>query len=112
MIDPSLFTVESLLDALLDHEFGNCDRWRCNAEILPTYRAPFAKDSEPTRCVVHYPMPWRERGLFLRHSKWPRQGHFWDIYGDDYQTPDLALIAFLEAPVPPGLLRAEVWRRQ
>lgn len=40
--------------------------------------------------------------LWLRHSKGPKQGHFWDTYGDDYQTEALARLAISEAPLKPG----------
>lgn len=43
-----------------------------------------------------------DRPLWLRHSKGPKQGHFWDMYGDDYQTEALARLAIAEAPLKPG----------
>jgi hypothetical protein len=101
MIDPKLFTVESLLAALLDSQHGNWHHWRRNARIDPTYvNAVTLKQI----CVVRY------ADQFLRHSGGPRQGHFWDFYPDDYQTPDVALIGLLEAPPPPRLFVADVWK--
>lgn len=102
-IDPALFTVESLLAEFLDDSSGNRDVWRQSATIVPKYMPPYPGQDARPRCVVGC------NGSFLRHSKGPRQGHFWDLYGDDYQTPELALMALLGAPVPPKLLTREAW---
>jgi hypothetical protein len=99
VIDPALFTVTDLLAAMLDDRHGNVDPWRKDAEILPAYRAPFAKPGDPTRCIV------RCGGMFLRYSVGCRSGHLWDIYGDDYLTPAYALLALCEAPPPPSMLK-------
>lgn len=101
-IDSKLFTLEKLLVALLDNMSGNVDVWRRTATIIPNYMA--TKDAQP-RCVVTC------NGSFLRYSRGPRQGHFWDIYGDDYNTPELALIALLEAPIPPSLIMPKGWEQ-
>jgi len=58
---------------------------RADFEIIPQYRAQFASADEPTRCVVRHKF-----GLFLRYSKGPRQGHMFDVYGDDYLNVELA----------------------
>lgn len=103
MIDPSLFTVERLLATMLDDVSGNVDRWRRFAEIVPGHMPPYpAKDTRPA-CVVR----WGES--YLRYSKGPRQGFTWDIYGDDMLTPELALLALMQAPVPPCCLTLEAW---
>lgn len=109
-IDPALFTVEKLLQALLDDNSGHRDRWRRFVEIVPDYVPPFAKENDrKPRVVVRYTD--REGGVhFLRYSKGPRQGHFWDVYGDDYMEPELALMALLEAPVPPRVQSEGEWR--
>lgn len=98
MIDPALFTVERLLATMLDDMHGNVDRWRKYAEIIPKYMPPYPSAETRPSCVVR----WRDN--YLRYSKGPRQGFSWDIYGDDMQTPELALLALLQAPVPPGAL--------
>ncbi len=102
-IDPALFTVERLLATFLDDSSGSHDVWRQTATIIPGYMPLFPRPETRTRCVV------RCGGSFLRHSHGPSQGHFWDAYGDDYQTPELAFMALLEAPIPPGLIKPEVW---
>lgn len=37
---------------------------------------------------------------FLRYSCGPKQGFFWDIYGDDMHSVELAIIALSNAPYP------------
>lgn len=103
MIDPKLFTVEGLLDEFLDDASGNRDVWRQNATIIPDYMPPHPRPGTNPRCVVEY------EGSFLRHSLGPRQGHFWDMYGDDYHNPSLAFIALLQAPIPPKLIKSDAW---
>lgn len=101
MIDPKLFTVERLLAVLFDDMAGNVNVWRQTATIILAYMPPYpTKDTRP-RCVVEC------NGSFLRHSAGPRQRHFWDLYGDDYISPELALVGLLEAPIPPSLIKAE-----
>lgn len=72
--------------------------WRREAEIIPAYMPPFPQPSTRPRCVVR----WRHS--FLRHSRGPLQHHSWDIYGDDYLTPELALLALSQAPPHPRLM--------
>lgn len=107
MIDPKLFTVESLLAELLDDMSGNRNQWMKHATIIPGYMPPHPHVTTRPSTVVLW-----ECGVaraFLRYSKGPGSGYFWDIYGDDFLSPELALKALLEAPVPPQALRPEVW---
>jgi hypothetical protein len=99
MVDPQLFTVERMLAVMFDDAHGNVNAWRKHATIIPAYRAPFASDDVPSRCVVKF-----GDGGFLRCFGGPRQGYFWDMYGDDMGSPELALMALLNAPVPPWLV--------
>jgi hypothetical protein len=95
-IDPSLFTVDKLLDALLYDLGGNINAWRREAEIIPDYMPPYpCTDTKPS-CEV------RIGNSFLR-----REGRFlfWDMYGTDFGTPEEALLALLNAPVPPWMLQ-------
>jgi hypothetical protein len=105
MIDPSLFTVESLLKALLDAR----DRpWLDTSTIIPKYMPPYPRADTQPSCVVCYtftdPRDGAQEQCFLRYSKGPKQGHLWDTYGDDYQSPEIALLALLEAPPPPPIM--------
>lgn len=102
MIDPGLFTVDGILRAFL----GEANRpWIAQAEIVPEYMPPHARPDTRPKCVVRYdftdPRDGKKDACFLRYSKGPEQGHFWDVYGDDYMRPTLALRALLEAPAPP-----------
>lgn len=55
------------------------------------------------RLVVRYGPPYDAEGgqWYLRYSIGPAQGHFWDVYGEDYQNDDLAILAISMAPAPP-----------
>ena len=92
-IKPELFSVEGILSYLLD------EPWHEECEIITDYMPPYPReDTRPTVQIRHnngtkYP-------AYLRYSKGPKQGFFWDIYGDDFHNPDLALIALSNAPTP------------
>lgn len=107
MIDCNMFTVQGLLEALLcdpsemNRDMHN-DTWRVYCEIIPEHKAQNGK----LKCVV------RCGDVFLRHSYGPKQGYFWDAYGDDFLTPELALMALLHAPVPQRFLRAHIHKRR
>lgn len=97
MIDPEIFNIAKLVTELLGTDWttpGNA--WRMDCEIIPKYLPKQHRADDHPLCVVRH-----KSGAFLRHSKGPKQGHGWDIYGDDYQTPELALIALSNAPPPP-----------
>lgn len=99
MIDPKLFTVEGLLTAMLKESAFDDRNWRMFAEIIPDYMPPYPRpDTRPT-CVV------KMGGSFLRYSHGPVQGYFWDVYGDNFDKPEWALLALLHAPVPPFFMK-------
>ena len=89
-----MFNWERLVDTLLD---SSNHRWRAEVVIHPKYMPKFpTEDTRPTVQVEY-------KGQFLRYSRGPRQGYFWDVYGEDMHTPELAFCALLEAPSPlPG----------
>lgn len=103
MLDPKMFTVERLLAAMFDTAFGNRNPWWVLAEIVPAYMPPYLNEWTRPKCVV------RCGESFLRYSVGPQQGYFWDGYGDDFHTPELALLALREAPIPPGLISRKAW---
>lgn len=103
MIDPKLFTVERLLATFFDDIHGNVDKWRKHAEIVVGWMPPNPRADAKPKCVVRY------QESFLRYSKGPRQGFSWDLYGDDLLTAELALVALLQAPPPPGIFKREEW---
>jgi len=102
MIDHKLFTAEALLQYLLDNQHGNLNKWLELVEIV------YKPECYP-QCTVRCKTP--TGNTYLRHSAGPKQGHFWDVYGDDYQKPVIALMAVLQAPVPPSLLDKSVWQK-
>lgn len=73
--------------------------WHQQCEIIPDYMPPKPlPDTRPSVQVrfndgTQYPP-------FLRYSKGPKQGYFWDIYGDDMQSIELAVFALSRAPAP------------
>ena len=85
-------TGRDLYEALLPTHIS----WKSEAEIIEEYVPPYPNKLTRPRCVVRF------KDQFLRHSCGPKQGFFWDMYGDDFQTPALALAAILSAPTPLG----------
>lgn len=105
MIDPKLFTVESLLESFLADSFGNVDAWRKYASIEPK-RVPMYACK--TGCTdADYVDGWvvRYGKSFLRYSCGPGRSLIWDLYGDNFMTPELAFRGLLDAPVPPWICR-------
>lgn len=80
--------------------------WHTRCEIIPQYRPPYASVDDPSLCVIRYngdngdDASTSTHKTFLQYSKGPAQGFFWDIYGDDFQNIELAIIALSSAPVP------------
>jgi len=93
VIDRRLFTVDRLLDAMLDSRGGNIDCWRRYAEIQPLmdgYEVVFQGAAGPS-CLVEV------EGALI-----------WDLEGTIYRTAEQALLALLRAPIPPWLIRIEL----
>lgn len=85
-----MFDVHNLVGLLL-----RC-KWHRECEITVVKR-----DGRPYECFVYWHDPDKpERRLGLRHSAGPSQGFFWDMYGDDMQSPELALIGLSKAMHP------------
>ena len=95
MIDSKMFDVAKLVDLFLGRNESWHHGWRAYAEIIPRYMSLYPGPNERPRCVV------KLGNEFLRYSKGPLQNHFWDVYGDDYFDPELALLALSQAPPPP-----------
>ncbi|MGH2607546.1 MAG: hypothetical protein ACRDHF_00535 [Tepidiformaceae bacterium] len=66
-------------------------------EIIQDYLPPYPRsDTRPIVAIRHKPC-----GNFLRYSRGPRTGTFWDVYGDDFLTRELALVEVAKAPPCP-----------
>lgn len=87
--------IEQLIDELLDQP------WHVRCDVIPDYLPPNTTKHDDTRprVVVCY-NNGTEYPAFLRYSKGPKQGFFWDYYGDDMQSVALAIIALSRAPTP------------
>jgi hypothetical protein len=73
--------------------------WHRNCEIIPDYMPPFPDKNTRPSVKVRY-NDGSEYPPFLRYSQGPKQGFFWDVYGDDMQDLELAIIALSRAPAP------------
>lgn len=86
------FDMTNLVNQLLKYH------WQHECEIIPDYMPPYpTKDTRPT-CVVKANEHYK-----LRYSKGPGTGTFWDAFGDDFHTPELALVALSKAAPPPNV---------
>lgn len=102
MIDPKMFDLNKLLAAMLDDVHGNVNPWRAAVEILPGY----VRHGQRMGCAVRFGegmVTFGGGGVWLRH------GAIWDMYPDDFGTPERALVAMLLAPPPPAVLRWELF---
>lgn len=84
---------EELTSLLLDQP------WHERCAIITDYMPPFPRSDTRPRTVVKF-NDGTEHPPFLRHSCGPKQGFFWDIYGDDMQSIPLAILALSRAPYP------------
>ena len=73
--------------------------WHSECEIIPDYMPPFPRDDTRPKVVIRH-NNGTEYPAFLRHSKGPKQGFSWDIYGDDMHDVELAIVALSQAPYP------------
>lgn len=82
------------------------EAWKGACEIIPDYMPPHPTPTTQPRVVVRIGIKGRgehqeeESYSYLRHSAGPKQGFFWDIYGDDMQSVELAVLALSQAPAP------------
>lgn len=95
MIDSKIFSIERLVDCLIGYSFSSPENiWIKDCEIL--------LDEKNNVIIKHKSVNNSVR--YLRYSKGPRQGYFWDCYGEDFINFELALIALSKAPIPPYLI--------
>lgn len=74
--------------------------WVDHCEIIPAYMPPFPRGDTKPIVAIRYNGGGFEQPPFLRYSRGPLQGYFWDIYGEDFQDVALATIALSRAPQP------------
>ena len=73
--------------------------WHQKCEIILNYMPPYpTPDTRPSVQVCYN--NGAEHPPYLRHSRGPLQGYFWDIYGDDMLNIELAILALSQAPAP------------
>lgn len=82
-----------LMGLLLD------EPWHQDCEIIPDYMPPSPRPDTRPSVKVRF-NNGTEHPPFLRYSKGPKQGYFWDIYGDDMHSMELAVFALSQAPAP------------
>lgn len=73
--------------------------WHKRCEIIEDYMPPYPRPDTRPRLVIRFNST-SDHKPFLRYSQGPRQGFLWDVYGDDFQTKELAVIALANAPAP------------
>jgi hypothetical protein len=93
---PDFFHTPRLVNKLLSY------RWQHECEIIPEYTPPYPRGDTQPSCVVRYTNE-KKQVRFLRYSKGPGTGTFWDVCGDDFLTTELALVELSKAAPPPGV---------
>jgi len=73
--------------------------WMRRCEIIREYMPPFPRPETRPILVVKY-NDGTKYPPFLRYSHGPKQGFFWDLYGDNLQSVPLAILAMSQAPSP------------
>lgn len=73
--------------------------WHEKCEIIPNYMPKYPREKTRPTVQVRY-NDGSEYPPLLRYSKGPKQGFFWDMYGEDMQTVELAILALSKAPTP------------
>ncbi|UIF90919.1 hypothetical protein [Cupriavidus sp. UYPR2.512] len=83
----------NLAEMLLDQP------WHAQCEIIPHYMPRYPSPETKPEVQIRF-NNGKEHPPFLRYSKGPAQGFFWDIYGEDFQSIELAIVALSRAPAP------------
>ena len=91
VIKPEGWTAPDVVAALKDQQDGIS--WREECEII---EGCTSSRPNPNTVMVRH----KSTNRFLRYSCGPKQGHFWDVYGDDYQERALAELAISQADRP------------
>lgn len=95
MINTKIFSIERLVDCLIGYSNTSPEKiWIKDCEIC--------LDGENRVIVKH--ISKNNSTNYLRYSKGPDQGYFWDVYGEHFINFEIALIALSKAPIPPYLI--------
>lgn len=96
-IDTSVFDLDKLVHSLCS------ETWMRHCRVIPNYMPPYPNEHTRPTVVVQWRNPEDEsKTQFLRHSAGPLQGTFWDMYGDDFHSPELAIVMLSRSHPPRG----------
>ncbi len=74
--------------------------WHRQCEVVEGYLPPYPTAGTRPKTVVRY-INNSGQTSYLRYSQGPLADPLWDVYGDDFQTRALAVVALSRAPSPP-----------
>lgn len=74
-------------------------QWHKHCEIIPDFMPKFPREDTRPTVQVRF-NDGSDNPPRLRYSQGPKQGFFWDVYGEDMQTVELAVLALSQAPAP------------
>ena len=75
------------------------DVWHSKCEIITNFTPAFPGPDYQPRVVIRY-NDGTDNPPYLRYSRGPVNTYFWDIYGDDFMSIEIALFALINAPHP------------
>lgn len=76
--------------------------WHKECEIIQNHKY---RDGSEVKVLIKYPNEHQD--TFLRYSKGHKQCYFWDVYGNDFNTVELAILALSKAPIPMNYRKSE-----
>lgn len=107
MIDRNLIDPVKLLDLILDDCAGNINKWWSRVEIVIDYMPPFPRPGmRPAKVSL------KCGECFLRDLGWGTL--VWDTHfgeASEFYTVERAIVSLMKAPVPPFLLKPELWKK-
>jgi len=75
------------------------ETWHEKCEIILDYMPKYPREETRPTVQIRY-NDGSEYPPMLRYSRGPKQGFFWDMYGEDMQSVELAILALAQAPTP------------
>lgn len=89
--------IKTLIELLLNQP------WHQKCSFIPHYIPKGCRGKEDEDKHAYFAIIYNDGTEYppeLRYSKGPKQGFFWDVYGDDMRSIELAIIALANAPAP------------